>query len=259
MVKIVVGAPEYTLTHLNGQQTRHGPDEIIHARLPLTADGITGLSPLRQCAEAIGLNRALAEEASATAVNASVPLGVLTVQAGPGVDDALENLRAGFEARHQGPKQRGRIGVVSGDIKYQAVSLSAHDSELVERQKLSTMEIARLFLPSCPWAVNAPSNDSLTYSNSETQAMALIKYVISIYTTSLEQAITNSPLCAGPFVFVEFLYDSILRADSLVRSQVYTAALGNPQTGAPGWMTRAEVRQRENLPDEAQPTVSEAA
>jgi hypothetical protein len=45
---------------------------------------------------------------------------------------------------------------------------------------------------------------------------------------------------------LEFLLDALLRAESKTRSELYTAAL-NPVTG---WVTRDEVRQRENLDPE---------
>jgi HK97 family phage portal protein len=250
-VQIVAGAPRYLLTHLDGTRTVHDETEIVHIRMPMTFDGVVGMSPIAQCGEALGLNKALAEEASATAVNASTPKGVLTVAQRPGADDVAENLRAQWNDRHQSARNRGRVAVLTSDVSFTGVSISPHDSLLVERQRLSTVEIARIFnVP--PSMLNAPSNDSLTYATTETQAAAFAKFCLQPYLTAVEQAVTNSPLC-GALVYVEFLLDALLRPDALVRSQVYTAALGNPQTGSPGWMTRAEIRERESLPPETQP------
>jgi phage portal protein BeeE len=63
----------------------------------------------------------------------------------------------------------------------------------------------------------------------------------------IEQAISADPDLCSQNVYVEFLLDALLRADSATRADVYTKAL-NPATG---WMTRAEVRQLENLEPEA--------
>jgi HK97 family phage portal protein len=252
VVTVVGGSPTYLLTRLDGSQVRLDENDIVHIKTAMTGrDGVLGLSPLGQCREALGLNQALAEEASATAVNASTPKGVLTVTAGPGADDVAENLRSGFSARHQGPTNRGRVAVVTSEVSFSAVSISPHDSELVERQRLSTQEIARIYLPPCPQMVNAPSNDSLTYATTEAQAAAFAKFVLATYLTPIEQAITASPLCVGPSTYVEFLMDALLRPDAKTRAEVYAAALGNTSTGQPGWMTRQEVRQREGLPEEA--------
>jgi HK97 family phage portal protein len=248
-VRLDAGEPFYTLTLLDGRQVELDGNDVIHVKTAMqTPDGLLGLSPLAQCAAALGLNKALADEAGSTAVNAATPKGVLTVAAGPGSDDVVENLRAGFSARHQGPENRSRIAVLTSDVSFSAVSISPHDSLLVERQRLSTQEIARLFnVP--PFLVNAPLNSSLTYATSETEAMAFAKFCLSPLTTATEQAISASPLCSAT-TYVEFLYEALLRPDTLTRFQAYQIALGNPQSGAPGFMTRAEIRARENLPAE---------
>jgi HK97 family phage portal protein len=243
-VEIVGGAPRYTLTHLDGRLTEHTTDDIVHVRMPMTLNGVVGLSPIAQAREALALNQALTVQATALVANESTPLGVLSVPVGPAQDDLIENLRAGFEARHRGPRNAGRVAVMSGEVTFSAISISPHDAEFVEQRRLSTQEIARLFsVP--PWMVNAPSNDSMTYANTETQAQAFVKFCLAPYLAAIEQAITNSSLC-GPMSYVEFLVDALLRPDSLTRGQVYALAL-DP---AKGWMTRAEVRARENLPPE---------
>jgi phage portal protein BeeE len=86
----------------------------------------------------------------------------------------------------------------------------------------------------------------MTYSNTETSAMAFVKFCLQPYLVAIEQAMTNSAVCSGPSAYVEFLVDSLLRADSATRAQVYTAAL-DPVTG---WLRRDEVRRLENLEPE---------
>jgi HK97 family phage portal protein len=246
-VQIEAGLPLYTLTHLDGRQTTHGTSDVIHVRMPVTLDGVLGLSPIAQAKEALGLARALGDQASALVANEAAPLGVLSVPAGPAQDDLLENLRRDFEARHRGAKNSGRVAVLSGEIKFSAISISPVDAEFVAQRKLSTAEVARLFrVP--PWMIGAESGDSLTYSTVEGQSRAFLTFALSAYLTVIEQAITNdTDLCAGPNVYVEFLRDAILQADALQRAQVYALALDPVK----GWMNRAEVRQRENLGPEA--------
>lgn len=246
-IEIKGGLPLYTLTHLNGRETTHGPDDVLHVRMPLTLDGVLGLSPIAQAREALGLARALSEQASATIGNGSTPLGVLTVPAGPAQDDLIENLRKGWEDRHRGSKNAGRVAVVAGDISFAAVSLSPEEAQFVEQRRLSTAEICRLFrVP--PWLVGAESGDSLTYSTVEGQSRAFLTYTLAPFLSAIEQAVSGDPdLCLGPNVYVEFLRDAILQADTLARAQTYAIALD----GETGWMTRAEVRERENLPPEA--------
>ncbi|HXH89705.1 MAG TPA: phage portal protein [Gaiellaceae bacterium] len=244
-VEIKGGMPLYTLTHDNGRQTTHGTDDVLHVRMPLTLDGILGASPIALQREALGLNRALGEEASALAANSSAPLGVLTVPAGPIEDEALENLRAGIESRHMGARNRGRVAVLTGDIKFAPISFSPHDGQLAEQRELSTAEVARIFrVP--PWMIGAKSGDSLTYSTVEGQSRAFLVYTLQPYLSAVEQAITGHERLCPPGAYVEFMRAAILQADTLTRAQVYALAL-DPERG---WMSRAEVRQRENLDPE---------
>lgn len=245
-IEIKGGMPLYTLTHDNGRQTTHGPSDVIHIRLPLTLDGIRGVAAIAMAREALGLARSLGVEASALVANSSAPLGVLSVPpTGPGTEDLLENLRAGIEARHRGARNRGRVAVLAGEVKFEPISITPHDMELVAQRKLSTVEIARLFrVP--PWMIAADSGESLTYSNVETQAQAFVTFSLAPYLVAIEQAISADELCSEN-VYVEFLVDGLLRADSSTRATVYTAAL-DPITG---WLTRAEVRRLENLAPEA--------
>ena len=115
------------------------------------------------------------------------------------------------------------------------------DAQFIEQRQLSTQEIARLFrIPL--HLIGAPLAHSLTYSNAEWESMEFLKFSIGPTLRLIESAITADPDLSPSTVFCEFDNDDLLRADSLTRSQVYTAAL------AGGWMTVDEIRQRERLP-----------
>jgi HK97 family phage portal protein len=233
--------------------------DVLHVRLAVTDElGVLGLSPLRQAREALGLARALEVEAAAMHANNSTPLGVVSVTPGPGADDLLENLKQGLEARHRGAANRGRLGFITGEASFTAFSISPEDAQFIEQRQLSTQEICRLFrVPA--WLVGAPSpaGAHMTYSNVEGQSRAFLTYSLAPYLVAIEQAISNdADLCAGA-TFCEFVRDAILQADSLTRAQVYQLALGSAAAGQPGWMTREEVRQRENLPPETAQVVAE--
>jgi len=243
--------PLYTLTHDSGRETTHSTSDVIHLK-GLSLDGVMGLSPIAQAREALGLARALSDHASALVGNDSAPLGVLTVPVGPTQEDIMENLRAGFEARHRGAKNAGRVAVLSGEITFSPISLSPHDAEFVAQRKLSTQEICRLFrVP--PHLVAAEGGSSMTYSNLETEGAYFLTFSLAPWLTVIEQALSaDADLCPSG-VYVEFLVDGLLRTDAKTRAQVYATAL-DPLTG---WLTRAEVRRLENL-DAERETVAAA-
>ena len=99
--------------------------------------------------------------------------------------------------------------------------------------------------------LGAPTPDSLTYSNTESQALAFVTWGLRPPLVLLEQAISeDADLCPGA-LYVEFLLDALLRGESKTRADVYSLAL-DPVTG---WMNRDEVRRLENLDPEPSPTV----
>ncbi len=243
----------YTVNDGVGRQSEHGIEDIVHVR-GLSVDGLVGVSPVRQCRIAMGLSASLAAHANHFFENGARPTGILRTP--PFSDQAAEDaFAAEFSANELGLKNSHKIAVVTGPEALDFVQLSGplDDLQFVQQRHLSTAEIARIFrVP--PWMVGASSGDSLTYSNTESQALSFVTHSLRPWLVLIEQAISeDADLCAGG-VYVEFLLDALLRADSKTRSEVYTAAL-DPETG---WMNRAEVRRLENLEPET-PTEPEIA
>jgi HK97 family phage portal protein len=243
-VALIRGEPLYTLTSDRGE-TVHTSADILHFK-GLSMDGVVGLSPIAQGREALGLGAALEQYAAAMFGNSATPLGVLSVPANhPAQGELMDSLRHGIESRHRGADKAGRIAVLSGDISWQALSLTPSDAEFVASRHLSTQEIARLFAVPVH-LIGGPTNESMTYSNVESEAMDFVRFSLSPWLTLIEQGISADPDLTPPDVFVEFLLDSLLRPDTATRAEVYAKAL-DPERG---WMNRSEVRRLENLPPE---------
>jgi phage portal protein BeeE len=94
--------------------------------------------------------------------------------------------------------------------------------------------------------VGASSGDSMTYSNTEQQALSFVTHSLRPWLVLVEQAISqDADLCPGN-LYVEFLLDALLRADAKTRAEVHQMAL-DPITG---WLNRDEVHRLENLEPE---------
>jgi HK97 family phage portal protein len=256
--ELVAGRPRYTVTGAKGEQTVHGVEDILHIRAPLSLDGLTGLSPIRQCRVALGLAEGLGEHALAFFRNGARPSGVLSVPSGVGghgeqQDALLADIREQMTAGYAGTANAHKIAIIAGDLTWTQLSGPLDDLQFVEQRRLSTSDIARVFrVPA--HMVNAQTGDSMTYANVEHEALDFVTHSLRPWLVCLEQAISNDEdLAPGP-LYVEFLLDSLLRADSKTRAEVYTAAL-HPETG---WMSRAEIRRLENLPAEPDPPASPA-
>jgi len=239
------GEPVYTYVNALGEPVVLFRRDVIHARL-MTLDGLRGVSPIRQCRDALGLASALTKHASESATGGYRPDGVVTVREGPGAEDVAENLRARWTERHS---VAGRTAFVTSELSYVPISIPAKDAEFVAQRSMSSGEVARIFgVP--PWVIGLPSGDSMTYSNTESQASAFVKFGLAPYTRALEQAISlDGELLPPGDTYCEMKFDALLRPDSATRAQVYAAAL-DPEKG---WMTRDEVRVLENLDKESTP------
>jgi HK97 family phage portal protein len=244
-VELKGGQPLYTVTGPKGEQSKHGTDDIVHIRA-LSTDGLLGLSPIKTCQLAVALADGLGTHAAAFFENGARPSGILTVPTGT-TSQQLESTFERVEDRHVGAKNAHKIAVVTGDIQWTALAGPLDDVQFVEQRKLSTAEIARIFrIP--PWMIGASSGDSMTYANVEQQQLAFVTHSLRPWLVVIEQAISSDPDLCSANVYVEFLLDALLRADSKTRAEVYTLAL-NPDTG---WMRRDEVRRLENLEPEQQ-------
>lgn len=249
-VELVAGMPLYTVTNpQTGRQSFHGIEDITHIKA-MSTDGLVGLSPIKQCKIALATASGLGDFTAAFFHNGGRPSGIITVPQGTR-KDALESLTMDARAKHGGARNAHRIAVITGEMDWKPMTGPLDDLQFVEQRKLSTAEIARIFrVP--PWMIGAPSGDSLTYSNTEQQQLAFVTHSLRPWLVVIEQAFSADPdLCPGA-IYTEFLLDSLLRADSKTRAEIYALALDPLQ----GWMTREEVRRLENLEPEpeTQPT-----
>jgi HK97 family phage portal protein len=243
-VELRAGLPLYTVTDpVTGRQSQHGSDDIAHIKA-MSTDGLVGLSPIKQCKVAFASARGLGDFTEAFFRHGGRPSGIIKLP-GNARKDALESFAEMAAAKHGGARNAHRIAVITGEVEWTPMTGPLDDLQFVEQRKLSTAEIARIFrLP--PWMVGAGSGDSLTYANTEQQQLAFVTHSLRPWLVLIEQAISADPDLCTTNVYVEFLLDALLRADSKTRAEVYTAAL-NADTG---WMTREEVRRLENLEPE---------
>lgn len=248
-VELVAGEPRFKYLQGEGHIAENLTlDDVVHIRTGFTLDGIRGVSPIRMCREAMGLSKSLTDTASALWANGAVPGGILTVPNAPGGDDQAQALAAGWSARHEGAKNRGRIAVVTGEVDFKPVTMPLADAEFIDTQKLSTATVARIMRVPV-WMIGAPVSDSsLTYATVSEQANAFVKFSLGPWLRLIEEGLSAcEALFPQPAHYCRFNLDGLLRAEPAARAAFYTAALGEN-----GWMTRAEVRALEDLPAEPQ-------
>lgn len=133
---------------------------------------------------------------------------------------------------------RSRQPIVYGrDWEYTPISISPNEAKFVETLKLGASQIASIYgIP--PEMIGGESGASMTYANTEMQAIQFLQFTLLPWLTKLEAAL-NGILPAGQYV--KFNADALIRADSSTRWQNYTAARNL------GVLSRDEIRALEDM------------
>jgi HK97 family phage portal protein len=228
----------YTLARREGV-SEHGPEDVLHIKA-MSADGLTGLSPVTQCRLALSLSSNLQEHAKQYFEEGSRPSGILTMPPGSS-NEAMDRLREDWRNQQGGIQKMHRVALIDGDASFTPIAFSADDSQFLQQRELSATEVSRIFrVP--PWMIGAKDGGSLTYSNVVEQNRAFLTHSLRPWLTRLERAISNdTDLCPGG-TYVAFDLDSMLRANTKERYEAYKLAVEG------GWLQLNEIRELEDMP-----------
>jgi HK97 family phage portal protein len=238
-VTVEVVGRELIYRHQNaGIEKVYAMAEILHIR-GLSADGIIGYSPLTLLRDSFGYAKAVGEYSSSYFKNDASPGGILTTPADLGTK-GFASLKDAWAKGHQGKGNHHRVAILDNDLKWQSIGVSPQDSQLIESQKFSVVEIARVF--------RVPLNlvmdyERSTYSNVTEQNRSFLTHTLQPWLTRIEQAAMKSLLTESEKekFFIEFLTQDFLRSDTKTRFESYKIAIDA------GFLTIDEVRQLENM------------
>jgi HK97 family phage portal protein len=134
------------------------------------------------------------------------------------------------------------LRLIEGGMKYQQLSLSPEDAQLLETRQYSVEDLCRWFGMN-PAMIGHGTSVSNWGTGREQINLAFLQYVLRAYTKRLEQGITKWLLRTEERrkFYAEFSVEGLLRADSAGRATFYSTMVQN------GIMTRNEVRDLENL------------
>ena len=117
--------------------------EIIHDRFNCLYHPLVGLSPITACAISAAQGIAIQNNQTVLFKNGSRPDGVLSVPAAISGDKAKE-IKAQWQATHSGVNQGG-VAVLGDGAKYEIISISADDAQLIDQLKLTGEIVCSVF------------------------------------------------------------------------------------------------------------------
>jgi len=215
--------------------------EISHGWL-VSGDGYTGLSPIDQNKEAVGLALAAEEYGARIMGNGAVVSGVLTL---PAAAYANPELRAAaklsWQEAHEGLGKVGKTAVLPSDTKFEPISMTSTDAQWIEMRKLQVEEICRIYgVP--PELVQHTSPVSSWGTGVEQRFMAFLATTIDPMLVADEQVMQRDLFTPEEFdvVWPQYNRAALLRTDLLTRYRAY--AIGRQW----GWLTVNKILEKED-------------
>lgn len=226
--------PNYTVTDGDGKENPIPRDQILHLR------GMGGLSPIKQCREAIGIALAMEEYLGRLFGRGARPAGVVETPNKIMNPETIKKLRASFDAAHGSGKSGGTLILEEG-FKWRQISLSSTDAQFQELRRQQTADISRAFR--VPLSL-LNDLERITHANAEALGQQFLTFTILPWLKMWEGAIRLSLIAEDERknFFAEFLTDDLARADLAARFAAYTQAVTN------GILNPNEVRAMENRP-----------
>lgn len=133
----------YTYTTNDGKPQMVFANRDIFVIRNFTLDGITPCSSIYYGARSIGLAISQEEYLAALMENGAMPLGILHTDNIFKDDNAIERLK-GEWSNYSGKKNAGKTPVLENGLKYQAMSISPADTQLVLQRNLSREQICAM-------------------------------------------------------------------------------------------------------------------
>lgn len=215
-----------------------GAQNIWHLRL--MGNGTVGMSPLAYQRNSLGI--AQASESAVTKIykNGAKPSGVISL------DRILtpaqrDQVRASFS--NLTVSTDDRLMVLEGGMKFDAISLSPQDIELLASRKFQISEICRWYgVPSV--MVNDNNGTSVWGSGIEQVMQGFYKLTLRPLLEKIENSMMVNLLTDAERgrMEIEFDFDALLRADAKSRFEAYRIGINT------GVMTPNEARTMEHLP-----------
>lgn len=228
------GSVVYVYTH-DGAVEVLAQESVWHIKL--YGNGIVGMSPLQFGRNIFGVTQAAEKAVSKIYANGAKPSGVITF------DRVLkpeqrEQIRASFASLTTGDENR--LMVLEAGSKFDSVSMSPQDIELLASRRFQIEEICRWFgVPSV--LVNDTSGGTTWGSGIEQLVTGFYKLNLRPYLERIE-ASSKRWLLPNESAYLEFEFEGLLRSDLKTRLEGYRSGI------AGSIMTPNEARLIEGWP-----------
>lgn len=236
------GELEYRWTDEMGAINVARQDRILHIR-GFGGGPLGGVSTLAACRHTFGTAQATDRAAGTMFANGALPSGILSTSEKLTAEQRkiAEQLLA---EKFAGAQNAGRPMLLDNGVKWEQLTISPEDAQMLESRKFSGEEVCRIFgVP--PAMVGYGDKSSNWGTGKEQDVLGFQKFNLRRRLKRIEQALQKQLLTAADRregITIEFNLEGLLRGDSEARASFYQSGLSN------GWLTINEVRRIENMP-----------
>lgn len=226
------------------QSVRLLEHEVLHLK-DRSDDGILGKSRLSRAASVFRAGLSLQEHSESVWQNGAAPSGAL-MHDQKLTAEAVQTLRTRFETVHKGSANAGKVMILDNGLKWQGLSFSPEDAELLESRKFSVIELARLFQVPPPLAGDFSHS---SFTNAETASRWFSQFTLGPWIRKIESEFSRSVFGDSERnISLEIDMAGLQRGDYKTRWEAHKIAL---ETGA---LTTDEVRDLEGYAPQGERT-----
>lgn len=232
-----VGGQLFYDVQWGGKTRRLRASDVLHFSW-MTRDGVQAFNPVKIAAEAVGLALAAERFAGKFFSNRANIAGVLTY---PGSldKDQLAEIKKGWRDTYSGLGNAHDIGILSADLKYQAIGTEPEKSQMTQTMEAAAVRMCRL--------IGVPPHvagilEKMSYASVEQAFLAFGIHTIRPCLEAIESE-CDFKLFADyeqDELYMEHNMDAMLRGDYKTRMEGHLIAVNN------GLATRNEIREKEN-------------
>jgi HK97 family phage portal protein len=210
--------------------------DMIHHRLPLLPGfPLIGVTPVFAAAASSAVGLKILQNSQQFFANSSRPSGFLSAP-GKVSEPTANRLAVEWDENYKGERY-GKTALLPEGLKWEPVTITAQDAQLIEQLRWSVEDVARVFrVP--PFMLGDMSK--VTYRNVETLMRVYLNECLAYYIETIEERFERA-FDFPPTFEVKFDLSQLLRVETDVRFAAYQTALNA------GWQTVNEVRAQEGL------------
>ena len=211
---------------------------VLHFK-GVSQDGIMGLSPITQNANAVGWGMALEEYGSKYFTNSAKLSGVLETDRALS-EEAISRLRTSFSNTYNQLQNAQSTAILEEGLSFKPITISPEQSQFLASRIFSITEIARMFnIPTFMLQEHSKSS----FNNIESLSQSYVTYTLMPYIRRMESEMNRKLFKTNEKgkLFVEWNVNGLLRGNIKDRNDSYKTGINN------GYMTINEIRRKENM------------